>query len=87
MDTKLLTDLVGYTAAALGTCVFLPQVIKSWQTKRTKNVSFLSFLLLSIGAVLWVIYGLLINATPVFVVNGIILVLSMCMLILKRKYG
>lgn len=87
MDVKIYTEIIGYAAAFIGTCIFLPQVIKSWTSKRTKDVSLLSFLLIAIGSVLWVIYGLLIQAIPIALVNAVILVLSLIMLYLKRKYG
>jgi len=80
-------DIIGYIAAAIGTVVFLPQVIRAWKTKRTKDISLLSFTLLAIVSVLWVIYGILLKSGPLISVNSIILGLTLVLLYLKHKYG
>lgn len=82
-----LTDVIGYTAAAIGSILFLPQVIKSWRTKKTKQLSFLTYALITIAAILWIIYGFLLSATPVIFVNSVILCLSILILVLKLRYG
>lgn len=87
MDTKVIAEIIGYIAAAIGTIMFLPQVIKCWKTKQTKDVSFLSFSLLAVGSTLWTIYGILLVAFPIIVVNIILTGSSLCMLYLKKKYG
>lgn len=87
MNPKAVSDVIGYIAAGIGICVFMPQVYKSFKTKRTKDVSFPTFLMIVVVSVLWVIYGALISALPVIIVNSVILILSLIMLSLKRKYG
>jgi len=87
METKAVADLIGYIAAAIGICVFMPQVIRCIRTKRTKDISFLSFFLLALVSFLWIIYGFLKFAPPIILVNVLILILSIIMLSLKRKYG
>ena len=84
---ELVTNIIGYIAAFIGAITFLPQVIKAWKTKRTKDVSFASFSLLALVSALWISYGLLLKAGPVILVNIIILTLSIFLLFLKRKYG
>ena len=44
-----LKDAVGFLAAILTTSAFLPQVIKAWRTRSTKDVSVGMFLALVIG--------------------------------------
>ena len=87
MDIKLIGEASGYIAAIIGAFVFFPQVIQSWKSKHTKDVSLLSFILITIASVLWVVYGATINSIQVFLVNIVIFILSMTMLVLKRKYG
>ncbi len=86
MDKQLIANIFGYTATALGTLVFMPQVIQIWKTKRAKDVSLLSFSLAFIGTILWLIYGFLIYALPIIIVNSVILVLSGLIIIMKLKY-
>lgn len=79
--------IVGLLAAALTTISFLPQVIQAFRTKHTKDISFATFLFLSIGIVLWLIYGILIGELPIILANSVTLILSLSILIMKIKYG
>lgn len=86
MDSRLIADIFGYSATALGTLVFLPQVIQIWKTKRAKDVSLLSFSMIFIGSILWITYGVLISAPPIIIVNSVIAVLSSLIIVMKLKY-
>ena len=78
--------IVGVIAGALCTVSFLPQVIKVFKTKHTKDLSLATFLLLSLGIFLWLMYGILIGQLPVILANGAILPLAVLILIMKIKY-
>ncbi len=80
-------DILGYVAATLTTLSFLPQVIKVWQTRSTKDLSLTTLIALNVGIFLWLIYGLVLGAMPVIVANGVTLILTLTMLFFKRKYG
>lgn len=80
-------NIIGFTAAVIGMVTFLPQVIQCWKTKRTKDISFLSYSMLATSTFLWLIYGLLNNALPIIFANTVILACSLLLLLLKRKYG
>lgn len=80
-------DILGYVAATLTTLSFLPQVIKVWQTRSTKDLSLTTLVALNVGIFLWLIYGLVLGAMPVIVANGVTLILTLTMLFFKRKYG
>lgn len=86
MDTKSVANIIGYVAAGIGIAVYIPQVVRSIKTKKTKDISKTSFLLIFIVSILWTIYGVLIIAPPVILVNFVILILSSVMLFLKKKY-
>lgn len=86
MDTKNIADVIGYIAAGIGIAVYIPQVARSFKTKKTKDISLTSFLLIFIVSILWTIYGILISAPPVILVNFVILILSSIILYLKKKY-
>jgi MtN3 and saliva related transmembrane protein len=82
-----LSSTVGYIAGTLTTISFLPQVIKIWQTKSTKDVSLVMFLVFSAGVFLWLIYGLLLERWPIIIPNFITLVLAGTILKFKLRYG
>ena len=80
-------NILGYLAGFFTTLAFLPQVVKCWKTKKTKDVSFLMFLIFVLGVFLWLIYGFLTHNLPIIIANLITFVLSLSILIAKLKYG
>lgn len=80
-------SIIGFVAGILGTICYLPQVIKAWKTKETKDLSLLMYITISLGMVLWFIYGLALREAPIYLANGIALLLTTSILYLKIKYG
>jgi len=79
--------ILGLVAGTLTTIGFLPQVIKSWRTKKTTDVSLLMPTLLAIGISLWLIYGILLNDFPIIIANAISLVFNMIQILLVIRYS
>lgn len=80
------SDLVGFLAAALTTCSFVPQ---AWLTFRTRDVSGISLGMYSVfaaGVALWLAYGLMLGAWPIVAANAITLVLALAILAMKLSY-
>ncbi|MBI4712614.1 MAG: SemiSWEET transporter, partial [Planctomycetes bacterium] len=67
--------VLGLVAAAFSTGSFLPQVIRSWKTKRTHDLSLITLLMLFVGSILWFTYGIILKDIPIIVANGIINIL------------
>lgn len=86
MSIKILTLVIGYAAAAVGMSFMLPQVLKSWKTKRVDDLSLASGTLYFANSILWLTYGLLIAAWPVVVANAVALVISILQVSLKLKH-
>lgn len=80
-------DLLGYVAGTLVVGSLLPQVIKSWKSKSTKDISLLRYVIYIFGLILWIIYAILIKNGPLIVMNSIGLVLALSILILKLRHG
>jgi MtN3 and saliva related transmembrane protein len=78
---------IGFGAAFCTTFAFLPQVIKTWQTRSTKDISLGMFLTFSTGILLWLIYGLLLGDVPLIAANAVTLVLALIILGFKLRYG
>ncbi|CAD7774324.1 PQ loop repeat protein [Candidatus Methanoperedenaceae archaeon GB50] len=77
---------IGLIAATCTTISFLPQVLKTIKTKHTEDLSIGMYSVLTTGIFLWFIYGILIKDLPVMIANGITLIFSTTILILKLKY-
>lgn len=77
---------LGITAGIITTISFLPQVIKSWRTRQTRDISLTTLWLLGTGISLWLIYGFFRKDLPIILANGITLCLVLTIIILKSKY-
>ena len=78
--------ILGLMAALISTIAFVPQVIKSWKTRKTNDISLGSYILVVSGVFLWLVYGLLIKDFPLVLANGVTFILTLCILVLKIKY-
>ncbi len=86
MDAHLLTGL-GLLAGVCTTCSFLPQVIKTIRSKRTRDISTGMYATLSLGLFLWLVYGLLLGDMPLILTNSVSLSLALVVLTLKLRHG
>lgn len=64
-------QILGLAAAVFTTGANLPQAYKVIKTKSTKSLSAISFSMLFLGSLTWVIYGTLRDDIPVILANGI----------------
>jgi MtN3 and saliva related transmembrane protein len=83
MDT---ITLVGFVAGTLTTLAYVPQVIRSWKLKETKDISLSMLVLYAVGVSLWLVYGIWMDALPIIAANGISLVLILVLLGIKLRY-
>ncbi|MDP3052369.1 MAG: SemiSWEET family transporter [bacterium] len=83
----IFTNLIGYIAAVVGTFLMLPQIIKSYKSKKTADLSIGMVVIYIINCCLWLIYGLLLSALPIILANGIGLAIGIAQLFLKIKYN
>ncbi|MDE1192181.1 MAG: SemiSWEET transporter [Arachidicoccus sp.] len=83
----LFTQILGYTAGAITSLTFLPQVIKTWKEKSAKDVSLTMFVVAASNEVLWIIYGILQNDWVIILTNVCVLAMSLVMIFLKLKYN
>lgn len=81
------TTLIGLIAAICTTSSFLPQVIKTLRSKKTKDISLLMYAILTTGLFLWLVYGFVLSDLPLILANGISFSLAMCVLLLKIRHG
>jgi MtN3 and saliva related transmembrane protein len=78
--------LLGLLAGSLTTIAFLPQVLKTWKTKSTEDISALMFITFCLGLFLWLIYGLLIRSLPIILANAVTLMFSSIILYFKFRF-
>ena len=76
-------DLVGTIAGTLTTVAFVPQVIKTWRSRSTRDISLAMWLAFTLGVALWLVYGLLAESWPILIANAVTLLLAGSVLSLK----
>jgi MtN3 and saliva related transmembrane protein len=81
-----LVTFIGLIAAILTTFSFLPQMIKTWQTKSAKDVSFVMLISFNIGIFLWLIYGIFLRQLPIILANAVTLFFNAIIIWLKIRY-
>jgi len=81
-----LVTMIGYLAAFGTTASFLPQAVKTIQTKDTSGISLPMYIFFTAGTLLWLIYGVMEPSLPVAVANAITLIFASVILIYKIKY-
>lgn len=79
-------DLIGFVAAFGTTVSFLPQAIKTIQTKNTSGISLYMYAVFTGGTVLWLTYGILSQSGPVIACNAVTLIFACIILVYKIKY-
>ena len=82
-----IAPIIGLTAGLMTTTAFLPQAIKAWKTKSTKDLSFKTFLIFWVGVTFWITYGIMINDLPLIIANMMTFFLASFILIIKMRYG
>jgi MtN3 and saliva related transmembrane protein len=80
------TDILGYSAGAITSFTFLPQVIKTWKERSAKDISLLMFLIAAANEVLWIWYGVLLHNWVIILTNAVVLSMSSVMIFFKLKY-
>ena len=79
-------ELVGYLAAALTTCSFLPQAWLTFRTRDVRGVSLGMYSAFTLGVALWLAYGVMLAAWPIVIANGVTLALAGGILGMKLRY-
>jgi MtN3 and saliva related transmembrane protein len=81
-----ITPIIGYLAAFGTTVSFLPQAIKTIQTKNTSGISLSMYGLFTLGTLFWLIYGIMSGSLPVAVANVITFIFASIILVYKIRY-
>ena len=82
----MVSQWFGTAAAVLSTAAFIPQLLKTWKTKKAEDVSYALLVAFCSGCFCWVIYGYLIQAYAVLIANTITLSLNLVILGLKLSF-
>jgi MtN3 and saliva related transmembrane protein len=79
-------DILGYTAGAITSLTFLPQVIKTWKERSARDISLLMFVIAAVNETMWIVYGVLLDNWVIILTNAAVLVMSLIMIYFKLSY-
>lgn len=85
VDGTLLT-ILGIAAGVLILTGWIEQIYKGYKTKSMKDISKFLMIFISSGAILWLIYGLIISDMFIMGTNIAAIVLMFIVLSMKKKY-
>lgn len=77
--------LLGLLAGCLTTLAFLPQVLKTWRSRRARDLSGTWLGIFTSGVALWLAYGLLVEDLAIVLANAVTLLLCSCLVVLKLR--
>lgn len=80
-------DILGLVATGFTTASFAPQAWRIWRTRDVSGISLVTYIILTLGLVLWLIYGLLKGDLPLVVANSVMVVLTATITFMKIVYS
>lgn len=64
-------SLICFAVAICTTLAFTPQAIKTIKTKNTKDILLPLYVIINLGIILWLTYGIVNAKAPIIAANGI----------------
>ena len=86
MDFDVIT-LLGFTAGAVTSVGFIPQLIRGYRTKKLQDISYWMPLVLAGGMLLWLIYGALRSDIAIMVANSFGVSSNVLLIAMKKWYS
>jgi MtN3 and saliva related transmembrane protein len=80
------TEIIGFAAAILTTAAYIPQFVKVWKTRSTKDISLRMYLMMCSGVFLWLVFGIRLRSLPIILANGITFILTAAILGMKIRH-
>jgi len=78
---------LGIVAGAVTSVGFLPQIVKGFKTKRLDDVSYWMPIVLAIGMMLWLLYGIVQYDFAIIAANVFGIGCNLTIVIMKRFYS
>lgn len=86
LNSLPLAALSGWLASFFCTLLLLPQIIKAWRTRHTRDVSMSMLVLSVLGNGFWVLHAALTGNTPLLVGAGLICLMSLTLIGFKLRF-
>jgi MtN3 and saliva related transmembrane protein len=77
---------VGYAAGALTVLSLVPQVVRTYRTRKVDGLSWGLVVLLALSGALWLVYGVLASLPPVIITNAGVVILTGALVVAKARF-
>ena len=74
---------IGLVAGALTSVAVIPQVVRTFRTRHARDISIWQPVLLDIGMLLWLIYGILLSDLPLILANAFSIACNTLLIFMK----
>ncbi len=78
---------IGALAGAITVAAFVPQVVRAWRTRQTRDLSLPGMAMLVIAGTLWMVYGAQLGDWPVIATNFGMVSLNLALVVAKLRYS
>lgn len=82
-----LVSLTGLLAGILTSGAAIPQVLKTYRSKQARDISLWQLVLLTLGMLLWLIYGIALNDLPLITANTFSICCYCALVAMKLRYA
>jgi MtN3 and saliva related transmembrane protein len=82
-----LVSAVGVVASTLTISAFIPQALRSWRTRSTRDLSYATVILLVSQSIAWLSYGALLGDPALVVTNSVTGICAFLILGAKWRFG
>ena len=79
-------EYLGYSAGVLTVGSFLPQVVRTWRTRKAGDLSLGMFALFATASSLWIVYGIITSDWPVILTNTGMVAMNGALALAKLRY-
>ncbi|MGB4812255.1 MAG: SemiSWEET transporter [Methylophilaceae bacterium] len=76
-------DILGLVASIFTTSSQIPQVIRTYKTRDVSGISLSTYVIITIGLLLWLTYGIIKNDLPLIVANSTMVLLTIVIAVMK----
>ena len=80
-------SIMGAAAGICTTVAYVPQVLKTWRSRSTSDISLAMFAVMVTGVALWLGYGIALHDWVIIGANAATLFLTGIVLVLKLRHG
>ncbi len=77
---------LGLLAGAITTAAGIPQVVKTYRTRHARDISIWQPILLNVGMLLWLIYGICLRDLPLILANAISILCYSLLIVMKISF-